>query len=153
TAAQQRQALLAPEVDRERLHGAVVDAELPVRIAAGGEEQQRPAPRLAQVGVGEVDLDAREIGDDRLGVAELFALELSEDVRHRIHSRIIACAPRTSRSPSSMPPTTSETVWSPATTSAAGTSTSQPATAARTRGNTYATNAASTTARAVWPLG
>ena len=58
--------LLAVEVDRERLDRAVVDPELAVRIAARGEQQQRPAAGLVQLALRELD-SAGEIGEDGSG--------------------------------------------------------------------------------------
>jgi hypothetical protein len=82
--------LLAPEVGRERLDGAIVDAELPVRVAAGGEQQERAPARLVQLVVGEADAVARDVGEDGVGVAELAALETREEVFERVHSCMIA---------------------------------------------------------------
>jgi hypothetical protein len=141
--------LVAPEVGGERLDCAIVNAELPVRVSARRDEQERTPPGLVQLGVGELDLPACEVGEDGLRVPELAALEPGEDVCDRVHVRIMACATSTISRPSSVPPTTSEMVWPPVTTSAAGTSTTHAAAAYRARGKTYATSAASTTARAL----
>ena len=48
-------ALLVVEVDGERLHGAVVDVELAVRVAACGEQEQRAAEGLVQLRLGQLD--------------------------------------------------------------------------------------------------
>ena len=81
---------LAPEVGRERLDGAVVDAEVPVRVAAGGEQEQRAPARLVQLGVGEADFVACDVGEDGVRVAELAPLEAREEIFDRIHSCMIA---------------------------------------------------------------
>jgi hypothetical protein len=83
-------AVLVPEVDGERLDGAIVDAEIPMWVAPCGEEEQRAPSSLVQLRVGYVDLAARKIGDDGFCVAELSSLEPLEDVHHRVHLRIIA---------------------------------------------------------------
>src|SRR5262249_28300916 len=53
--------LFAQEVGRERLDRAVVDAELPVRVAAGRNDQHCAPPRLVQMGVGDVDRSTGEV--------------------------------------------------------------------------------------------
>jgi hypothetical protein len=87
---ERRATLLAPEVGCERLHRTIVDAELAAGSAAGREQEQRPAPRPAQLGIGEVDRAAGEVGEDGVGVAELPLLEPGKDVVHRVHRRIMS---------------------------------------------------------------
>jgi hypothetical protein len=100
--------LVAPEIGRERLHGPVVHAEIALGIAPCREQEERAPARLVQLGVGELDVLSREVGDDRERVFQLSALQCCKEVCDRVHARIIACARRTTSRPSSMPPTTSE---------------------------------------------
>ena len=99
--------------------------------AARCQEQQGTPPRRLQLVVRDVDALTRQIGEDGREVGYLAAVEALENPvdRVQLHRSIIACARRTISRPSSVPPTTSETVWSPATTSAAGTSTTHAAAA------------------------
>ena len=46
------------EVSGKRRDRAAVQLELAVRVATGGEEQQRPAERGIQLGLGQLDLGA-----------------------------------------------------------------------------------------------
>jgi predicted membrane GTPase involved in stress response len=82
--------LLTPEIRREGLDGAVVDAEVPVRVTARGEQEERAPARLVQLDVGEADSVARDVGEDGVGVAELASLEAREEIFERVHSCMIA---------------------------------------------------------------
>lgn len=84
-----RAASIRVQVDGERLHGTIVDLEPAMRIASGGEEQERAPPRLVQLPLRKVDSLAGEIGDDRQRVAELPRLEPVEDLLYRIHTGIM----------------------------------------------------------------
>ena len=77
-------ALLGEEVDGDRLHCAVVDAELAVRVAAGCEEEQGAAPRLVQLAFGDLDAASRDVGGDRERVAELAGLDPLQEGGERV---------------------------------------------------------------------
>jgi hypothetical protein len=80
------------EVGGEGGHGAAVQLELAMRVASGGEEQQRPAKRGVQFVLGQLDLrprDERE-RDDALVVPACcqHLLDLAEDVTHAAYDTI-----------------------------------------------------------------
>ena len=76
--------LLRVQVRGDRLHGAVVDVELAVRVAPGRDEQQRAAPRAVQLGLVELHRLSREVGEHRQRVAELARVDADEHVCDRI---------------------------------------------------------------------
>ena len=63
------------QVGGERLDGPVVDAELPVRIAARRDQEHRAAPPLVQLAFRQLDPLACEVGDDGERLAELAAVD------------------------------------------------------------------------------
>ena len=72
--------LLRVQVCGDCFHGAVVDVEIAVRVPAGCDEQERPAPRTVQLGLVERHRLAREVGEHRQRVAELPGVDAGEHV-------------------------------------------------------------------------
>ena len=66
------------QVGGERLHRAVVHAELAVRIAAGRDEQQRTAARPVELVLVERNRLPREVREHRQRIAEIARLDADE---------------------------------------------------------------------------
>ena len=60
--------------------GPVIDVELPVRIAASGDKQQRTTARTVQLGLVELDRLSREVREYRQRVAQLARVDADEHV-------------------------------------------------------------------------
>ncbi len=79
-----RPALLGVEVCRDGLHGAVIDVELAMRIAARRDQQQRSAARTVQLLVIQLDSLAGQVGEHGERIAELACVDPDQHVVDRI---------------------------------------------------------------------
>src|SRR5439155_14302058 len=85
-------ALLAEEVDGDRLDRPVVDPKLAPRISPRGQEQDGPAARFVQLGRRYLDLLTGKEGEHRQRIAELARLEALQERDDLVHARGPACA-------------------------------------------------------------